>query len=85
MKKFPNPETYRPLLGKEVNQALFRLVESRNSKALAPLAVNEYLRKMIEHWWSQEFPDVPFPMQTKPYQKGLDFEIVQSEEIVQSA
>jgi hypothetical protein len=84
-RKMPNPETYRPLLGAEVNTALLQLVEHRNAQALQPLGVNEYLRKMIAHWWNQEFPGVPFPAQTKPYQKGIDFEIVQSEEIVQSA
>lgn len=84
MAKLYNPETYRPLLGKEVNVCLFRLVEKRNRQALNPLGANEYLRKMIEHWWNQEFPGEPFP-ETKPYQKDIDFEIVQSDKIVQSA
>ena len=67
----PNAETYRPLLGEAVNVALFRLVMKRNTDALIPLGVNEYLRKMIKHWWNQEFPGEPFPSKVKPYYKDF--------------
>ena len=76
MAHIPNPESYRPLLGKETNQALFRLVQHRNQKAIMQLSVNDYLRKMIAHWYSQEFPDEKFPIELKPYIE--DIEIVQS-------
>ena len=75
-KTSPNPETYRPLLGKEANLALFKLVAQKNKVALSPLGVNIYLRKMIAHWWVQEFPDEECPIKTKPYNQDLD--IVQS-------
>jgi len=76
MAKTPNPKNYRPLLGEDANRALFRLVEHRNERALNPLGVNEYIRKMISHWYSQEFPDEECPIQTKTYYQDLD--IVQS-------
>ena len=79
MTHIPNPKTYRPLLGKETNLALFELVRSQNEQALTPLGVNDYLRKMIRHWWEREFPGVPYPAKVKPYYYDLDF--VQSDEM----
>lgn len=70
---YPNPQTYRPLLGVSVNKAVILLAQKRNSTALQTLSVNEYLRKMIKHWWEQEFPDIPFPGVVKPYVEDLDF------------
>lgn len=67
----PNPETYRPWLGEEVNRALFILVEYRNGKALYFLSVTDYLIKNIAHWWMQEFPDVPVPFEVERYDEDL--------------
>lgn len=68
----PNPDTYRPWLGKEVNRALFILVRHRNSKALSSLSVSDYIEKMVASWWKNEFPDVPVPFQCSRYYDDLD-------------
>ncbi len=68
----PKADTYRPLLGDGVNRALFQLVEKKNRDALIPLSVNEWLRKMIAHWWSGEFPDREFPVELKRYYEDMD-------------
>ena len=68
----PNHKTYRPWLGEEVNRALFILVSHRNSRALFPLSVSDYLEKVIAHWWKIEFPDVPVPFKSKSYYEDLD-------------
>jgi hypothetical protein len=68
----PNQNTYRPWLGEEVNRALFILVEHRNSKALSPLSVSDYIEKMVASWWKREFPDAPVPFQCKRYDDDLD-------------
>lgn len=75
---YPNPQTYRPWLGLDVNRALIRLAAHKNSEALSPLSVSDYLEKMIARWWSNEFPGEPVPFETKRYDKDLDF--VQSTE-----
>ncbi len=69
---YPNPDTYRPWLGVTVNRALIRLAEHRNSIALSPLSVSDYLEKMIARWWSNEFPGEPTPFQAKPYYEDFD-------------
>lgn len=68
----PNPRTYRPWLGEEVNRALFILVQHKNDEALVELSVSDYLEKMILHWWKNEFPnDIP-PFKVRPYYQDLD-------------
>lgn len=73
MRHTPNPETYRPWLGEDVNKALFQLVAHKNAQALTPLGVNEYLKKMVSHWWKNEFPNDEFPAETKLFLYDLDF------------
>lgn len=68
----PNPKSYRPWLGEEINRALFTLVEHRNSKALVELSVTDYLEKMIVHWWKSEFPYREVPFKVKPYFEDFD-------------
>lgn len=68
----PNYKTYRPWLGEEVNRALFILVSYRNSKALSPLSVSDYIEKMIASWWRSEFPTIPVPFQCRRYDNDLD-------------
>ena len=53
---YPNPETYRPWLGVEVNKALIRLTMKKNAGALSPLSVSDLIEKMVAHWWTREFP-----------------------------
>ncbi len=53
--------------------ALIEISIHRNSKALAPLSVSDYLEKMIAHWWRQEFPDQPVPFETKRFDNDLEF------------
>jgi hypothetical protein len=72
-KHYPNPETYRPWLGIEVNVAIIRLAQHKNADAFDALSVSDYLEKMILHWWRQEFPDQPLPFKSKRYEKDLDF------------
>ena len=67
----PNPETYRMWLGEDVNRALFELVAHKNEDALGKLSVTDYVEKMIEHWWKQEFPEKPCPFSTKRYDKDF--------------
>ena len=68
----PNHKTYRPWLGEEVNKALFILVDYRNSRALSPLSVSDYIEKMVASWWKNEFPDKPPPFQCRRYDEDLD-------------
>lgn len=49
-KHIPNADTYRTWLGRDVNMALFALVEKRNSVALGELSVTDYIEKMILNW-----------------------------------
>lgn len=72
MSHYPNPQTYRPWLGEDVNKALFRLMEHRNGTALSPLSASDYIEKMVAKWWTNEFPDEPVPFKTKPYYEDLD-------------
>lgn len=72
-KHYPNPETYRPWLGANVNSALVELAKHENVDALDSLSVSDYLEKMIAAWWVKEFPEIPVPFKTKRYDKDLDF------------
>lgn len=69
----PNIATYRPYLGRRVNEALVELVKHKNATALVELSVTDYLEKMIAHWWMNEFPDKPVPHETKAFHEDLDF------------
>lgn len=68
---YPNPETYRPWLGVDVNMALIRLAMKKNSGALSPLSVSDFIEKMVAHWWKKEFPNEPVPFQTKRYDEDV--------------
>lgn len=68
---YPNPETYRPWLGVDVNSAMIRIAIKKNSNALQPLSVSDYLEKMIAHWWQNEFPSEPLPFRVKRYDEDL--------------
>ena len=72
-KHSPNPDTYRPWLGVEVNNALIRLTIHKNKSALSELSASDYLEKMVAHWWKKEFPDEPVPFKTKAFYEDLDF------------
>ena len=69
----PNPDSWRPDLGKGVTIAIIKLVAKKNKVALKPLSHVAYLRKMVAHWWEQEFPGKPFPAETENYYEDLDF------------
>lgn len=70
---YPNPETYRMWLGKDVNLALIKLAKKRNGEAMAELSITDYIEKMVANWWKNEFPDSPVPFKTKRYDNDLDF------------
>jgi hypothetical protein len=73
-KHYPNPETYRPWLGKAVNTALIELARHKNADALDALSVSDWLEKIVRHWWENEFPGKPFPASSpKRYDKDIDF------------
>lgn len=69
----PNTSTYRPYLGKKINEALIELARHKNTTALVELSVTDYLEKMIAHWWKNEFPDRPVPFETKAFHEDFDF------------
>jgi hypothetical protein len=69
----PNPKTYRMWLGEDVNKALVQLAEKKNSEGFGDLSITDYVEKMVEHWWKNEFPDKPVPFKTKQYYKDIDF------------
>lgn len=73
MTHYPNPQTYRPWLGQDVNLALFELTQHKNNIAMSDLSASDYLEKMIAHWWKQEFPERPVPFQCKRFDEDLDF------------
>jgi hypothetical protein len=71
-RKRPNPDTWRPKLNRDINAAFFELVERRNKIALQQIGYNEWLVKMIYHWWKNEFPDRPFPAKVKEWIEDFD-------------
>ena len=50
-RKQPNPETWRPWLGEDVNRAFFELADEMNRQGMRELEYPAYMRKMIAHWW----------------------------------
>ena len=80
-RRIPNPKTWRPWLGEDVNQAFFELADEMNRRGMTELEYPEYMRKMIRQWWEQVFPDMDFPADVKEYYYDLDLDC----QIVQSA
>jgi len=74
-KHIPNPKSWRPPLGYYYVVALIKLAEKRNASAMVKIGALDWLRKMIRHWWGNDFPGEIFPgdVSEPRYYIDLDF------------